>query len=160
MGYDTEFSGSITITPALTDEQVAYLNLFHETRRMKRDNELLKEIYQGKHGLLGTDDYGPQGSYFAYDDGNMWQNNCRSILNTNWAPDGLWLWCPWYIDEEWELVCETGRSYDYQEWLRFMIEHFFKPWGRYLNGKVRWRGEEFDDMGSMIVKDNHLTIEG
>ena len=41
-----------------------------------------------------------------------------------------------------------------------MIEHFFKPWGRYLNGKVRWRGEEFDDMGSINVKDNIVTIEG
>lgn len=71
MGYDTEFSGSLTITPALTDEQIKYINLFHETRRMKRDNDILKAIYQGKYGLLGTDNYGPQGSYFALNDGNM-----------------------------------------------------------------------------------------
>lgn len=71
MGYDTEFSGSITITPRLSDEQIAYINLFHETRRMKRDNDILKAIYQGKHGLLGTDNYGVFGEYFAFDDGNM-----------------------------------------------------------------------------------------
>lgn len=160
MGYDTEFSGSLTITPALTDEQIKYINLFHETRRMKRDNDILKAIYQGKYGLLGTDNYGPQGSYFALNDGNMWQNyNDKSIIDFNASVDGLSLWCPWYINDEWELECEPGRAYEFQEWLTFMIAHFFTPWGRYLNGKVRWRWEEFDDMGSIVVKDSILMIQ-
>lgn len=159
MGYDTEFSGSITITPALSDEQIAYINLFHKTRRMKRDNNILKDIYQGKHGLLGTDNYGPQGSYFALDDWDMWQVRHGSIIDFNAPVDGLSLWCPWYINDQWELECEPGRAYEFQEWLTFIIAHFFKPWGRYLNGKVRWRGEEFDDMGTILVKDNTVSVQ-
>ena len=68
MGYDTEFNGCLTPVPALTSEQIEYLNLFHNTRRMQRDTDILQATYQGKHGILGTSDYGPQGSYFAFDD--------------------------------------------------------------------------------------------
>lgn len=157
MGYDTEFSGSLTITPALSDEQIQYLNLFHNTRRMQRDTDILQATYQGKHGILGTSDYGPQGSYFAFDDWNMWQVRHWSIIDFNMPVQWLSLWCPWFINYEWELECESG--YEYQEWLRFLINHFFKPWGVYLNGKVRWRGEEFDDMGAILVKDNNVAVE-
>ena len=159
MGYNTQFSGSFTITPALSDEQIEYINLFHETRRMKRDKDILQALYQGKHGILGTTDYGPDGSYFACDDGDMWQRTDGSIIDTNSPITGLSLWCDWYINDQWELECEPGSAYEYQEWLRFMINHFFIPWGRYINGKVRWRGEEFDDMGAILIKDNIITIQ-
>lgn len=160
MGYYTQFNWCLTPVPALSDEQIQYLNLFHNTRRMQRDTDILQATYQGKHGILGTSDYGPQGSYFAFDDWDMWQVRHWSIIDFNRPVQWLSLWCPWYINEEWDLECEEWSAYEYQEWLTFMIEHFFKPWGRYLNGKVRWRGEEFDDMGYILVKDNHLTIEG
>ncbi len=158
MGYDTQFSGELTITPALSDEQIEYLNLFHSTRRMFRDVHILKATYQGKHGILGTSDYGPEGCYFAKDDWYMWQNPDGSVPDNNRSTTGLSLWCPWYVNKQWELECEPGSAYEFQEWLAFMIAHFFTPWGRYLNGKVRWRGEEFDDMGTILVKDNNIII--
>lgn len=38
----------------------------------------------------------------------------------------------------------------YLEWLNYLNERFFKP-GKYeINGKIRWRGEDFDDYGTII----------
>ena len=34
MGYTTEFKGSFTLTPALTEAQVAYLHAFSGSRRV------------------------------------------------------------------------------------------------------------------------------
>jgi hypothetical protein len=44
------------------------------------------------------------------------------------------------------------------EWIEFIIEEFLKPWGKNLNGTVRYRGEDFDDVGSIIIKDNVISI--
>ena len=45
MGYTTDFSGKMTCTPKLTEDQIAYINLFSQTRRMARD----EESENGKH---------------------------------------------------------------------------------------------------------------
>ncbi len=159
MGYCTEFSGSLTITPALTNEQSDFIKLHANTRRMKRDPNVLLQMYGWEHLLPWANNYGPEGTYFARDDGNYGQNqNDKSIINFNAAPQWLSLWCPWTINSEWELECESGKAYEYKEWLEFMIEHFFKPWGCTLAWVVHYRWEDFTDVGQIIVKDNVVVI--
>jgi len=42
--------------------------------------------------------------------------------------------------------------------LVLLIEHFFRPSGYVLHGKISWSGEEPDDRGWIFVKDNQLEV--
>ena len=71
------------------------------------------------------------------------------------APDA---WCQWQpTDDGAALVWnEVEKFYGYVEWLSFLIERFFKPWGRTLNGSVDWAGEDSEDQGVIHIKDNRV----
>lgn len=76
-------------------------------------------------------------------------------------PDEYSYYCQWESSRDGkELRWDGGEKfYGYIEWLKWLIEKFFAPRGILLNGQVEWEGEENDDMGQMIVKDNVLTIK-
>ena len=40
-----------------------------------------------------------------------------------------------------------------------IIEHFFSKWGVDLNGVIQWRGQDWDDMGRIVVIDNEVNID-
>lgn len=68
------------------------------------------------------------------------------------------IWCQWVPTEdgagiEWD---EGEKFYEYTDWLEYIVEHFLKPWGYVLNGKVDWEGEARDDVGTIYVKDNKI----
>lgn len=75
------------------------------------------------------------------------------------------LWCQWIIktnnegDEPFEeLVWDGNEKFsEYTDWMKYLIEHFFKPWNLVLNGEIKWKGEEFDDEGTIVVTDNIVT---
>ena len=127
--------------------------------------------------------YGKEGEYFAMDDGQMGQSRDNSIIDYNTPPgqrsyretmnedfDTTWnkrqeaianglcqpgLWCQWTINEENELEWDGGEKfYEYTAWLKYLIEHFFSKWGVILNGEIEWQGEDPDDIGKIVVKDN------
>jgi hypothetical protein len=64
----------------------------------------------------------------------------------NWKTDGSRLFSP------------ANKAYYAQEWLRDMVEYFFKPNGYTLNGKVEWNGEDKNDSGVISVYDNIIYI--
>jgi hypothetical protein len=191
MGYSTDFTGHLDITPALTKRQADYINLLASTRRMKRDIKVLWSMYKGKHGNpFATEQtpiaiYGTEGEFFAMDDGNSGQNGHgtdKSIIDYNTPPghmlsqglanfNKVWnankarvhgltatpgLWCGWTIEADGEKLCWDGgeKFYDYVDWLRFLIDRFFEPWGVKLNGEIEWAGEDSDDKGKIRVKNN------
>ena len=51
------------------------------------------------------------------------------------------------------------KFYEYEEWLRYLIKHFFEPSGYILNGEIEFQGEDYDDFGIIYVKDNVVTIK-
>lgn len=64
--------------------------------------------------------------------------------------------CHWEILEdrrtiEWD---QGEKFYCYVEWLEFLIKTYFEPWGYKVNGEVTWRGEEFEDIGTIKIKKN------
>ena len=75
-----------------------------------------------------------------------------------WAQPGLW--CQWVPSEDGAfLAWDFGEKfYEYDAWLRYLIEHFLKPWGRTLNGEVMWQGEDPSDRGLLRVKNNVLEV--
>jgi len=189
MGYSTDFIGSFTLSRPATVEEKNYLNLFGDTRRMKRDVSKLMEIFKGKHGNPFAKEktpeaiYGNDGEYFALDDGQSGQTADSSIIDFNTPPGQVnygdkrfpdtWmentrltkegicqpgLWCQWMLNNdgtelEWD---GSEKFYNYIEWLKYLIKHFFEPWGIKLNGEVEWEGEDHDDKGKIIVKDNNV----
>lgn len=178
MGYTTDFEGQLKISRPLSQKKTSYLNLLNSTRRMKRNVNKLMTIYKGKHGTplpasdRPADIYGYEGEYFAKDDGNMGQNGDESVIDHNKAPGQIgWggghkygqpgLWCGWEISEDGKFLQWDGgeKFYDYVDWLKYLIKHFFSPWGHKLNGEIKWFGEERTDIGTIVVKNNVVTTK-
>jgi len=165
MGYTTDFSGSLEIKRPLTKKQVEYINLLSSTRRMARDVNKLMELYKGKHGNPFAKDktnaievYGNQGQFFARDDGQSGQSEDGTIRDYNSPGRNVQpgLWCQWVVSEDGKYLEWDGgeKFYNYVEWLRYLIENFFKPWGRKLSGEIEWYGEDRSDIGKIVVKNN------
>jgi hypothetical protein len=160
MGYTTTFQGQFNLDKPLTEAHAAYLKLFSETRRMARDEfktDLLPDPLRQAVGLP----VGEDGCYFVGSDDVCGQDfGHPSVVRPNDPPyrqPGLW--CQWVPTEdrtgiEWD---RGEKFYDYAEWLEYLIDHFLRPWGYTLNGRVRWRGEDFDDIGTLVVEDNVVS---
>jgi len=178
MGYTTDFEGSLQISRPLTKKQTEYINVLCETRRMKRDVNVLMSLYKGKYGNPFAKDktnaqevYGHEGEFFARDDGNAGQIRDTSVIDSNTPPgqSGYMgnnkkgqpgLCCQWVINEDGtELSWDYGEKfYNYVEWLNYLIEKFFIPWGRKLSGEILWYGEDRDDFGKIKVRNNEVFI--
>jgi hypothetical protein len=94
MGYTTNFDGSLKLSKNLTEEQFKYIELFNETRRMKRDVNKLMELYDGKHGYPGRtgtpeEIYGNDGEYFVGGTGHAGQDRDDIIIDYNTSPGQL-----------------------------------------------------------------------
>ncbi len=169
MGYTTDFTGSLTITPALTKEQTAYINQFSGTRRMKRDTEITQTRPDPIREAVGLP-LGEESGYFVGAPGMAGQEDVFGrdahtvgILDYNDPPKGQpGLWCQWAISDDGATLEWDGgeKFYDYVEWLEYLIQHFFTLWGNTLDGQIRWSGEESDDRGVIYVKDNHVCAVG
>lgn len=123
------------------------------------------EFGQGKDNSI-IDNNTPPGQ-IGYNEGNMewnerYKENERRSENGECQP-GLWLRWEVVNDEEDEnkmyLQWDGGEKfYSYIEWLKYLINKFFQPWGIMLNGEIEWFGEENTDMGKIIVKDNVVKV--
>lgn len=180
MGYSTDFFGSLTLSRPATEQEIEFINTVSNTRRMKRDVKKLFELYDGKFGnpfaKTREEIYGNEGEYYVGDNGSD-----GSVIDQNTPPgqhqwstrnyeeneqritDGLCqpgLWCQWVITEDGtELEWDGGEKFYYHtEWLKYQIKHFYQPWGILLNGEIEWEGEDRDDRGKIVVKDNEVTI--
>lgn len=160
MGYHTEFRGEFDITPPLTPEQRAYLKAFNHTRRMRRDPEMLRTVPDPHREAVGLP-LGTDGEYFVNGEGFFGQNQTADVVDAN-RPPGTQpdLYCGWVPNDEGTFLMWDGgeKFYEYAAWLRYLIEHFFKPWGRTLDGSIEWQGQDWDDRGELAITDNKLTI--
>ena len=90
-----------------------------------------------------------------------WAENEKRIKEGNCQPG---LWCQWVIreveDKKQILEWDGGEKfYNYVEWLKYLINHFFEVWGVKLNGEIKWEGEDSNDMGLIIVTDNIVKVK-
>ena len=168
MGYTTYFTGQFKVTPMLTEDEADYLTAFSGSRRMKRNAKLVEALPDTRRIKVGLP-VGPQGQYYvgSFDDGNYGQSEWSphgyadaSITDYNEEPDDQpGLWCQWVPTEdrtgiEWN---GTQKFYNYTEWLEYIIDHFLRPWGKTVNGQVKWVGEDKNDRGLLIVENNIVT---
>ena len=73
------------------------------------------------------------------------------------------IWCQWIVDShkgtDYLIWDGHEKFYSYIDWLEYLIKYFFKPNNLSITGRMRWRGEEFDDMGTINVEDNVVEVE-
>ena len=71
------------------------------------------------------------------------------------------IWCDWEVSEDGKYLMhnENEKFYYYVEWLDYLIDKYFKGWGRKLNGVVTWDGEDCTDNGTITITDNIVEAE-
>ena len=161
MGYHTDFTGKFEFNKPLALEHKNYLTQFAQTRRMKRDavkTATMKDPVRMAAGLsIGHVD----AEYFVGGTGEMGQGSDDSILEYNDPPETQpGLWCQWVPSEDGKYLQWDGseKFYDYVVWLRYIVVNFLERWGYTITGIVGWQGEEPDDKGRIIAKDNKLEV--
>ena len=81
--------------------------------------------------------------------------------NTDHFPGMPGFWCDWAPTEDGRGIEWNGseKFYSYTAWLQYLIDNFLTPAGYSLTGSVKWRGEGFDDLGTLSVVDGR-AVEG
>lgn len=161
MGYSTDFEGSFNVSPAMDGEMVEYLDRFASVRHMRRDNEVIMELFPDWQDLCAGGELGVEGEYFVGGDGFAGQDRDDSILDYNYPPSTQpGLWCQWVPTAdgcaiEWD---QGEKFYEYVDWLKYLIDNFLAPNGYTVNGEVEWYGEDRDDIGKIVVEDNDVRV--
>lgn len=159
MGYHTEFTGHVLVTPPLNEHETAYLSRFADSRRFQRAS--------GPYST--TDDYrGPD------------------TIDYNSEPEGQpGLWCDWAPIDDGAGIAWNGmeKFYYADRWMSYVIDVFLKPGadlqaelaapvaGRHyapefghftfdhvVNGVISAQGEEDDDRWELVVVDNAVSV--
>ena len=152
MGYNTDFEGEFVVTPTLKPEHLAYLVKFSQTRRTKRNPEMCASLPDPIREATGLP-VGIDGGYF------VGYNDAISIISYLMPPIGQpSLSCKWIPNEHGSRIRwnKTPEFYHYTEWIKYLINNFFIPWGYQLNGEVKWHGGERDDFGIILIENNNV----
>jgi hypothetical protein len=162
MGYHTDFFGSFTLDSPLSIAQKDFLQEFSETRRMNRDISKIPTLLQKNDKMLKLLKKVGLGLEYYGGTGDFGQDRDASIIDFNTPPAGQpGLWCQWVSSEDGTEIVWNGaeKFYYYVEWIEFIVKHFLTPWGKVLNGEVEWQGEERDDRGLIVIKNNTVTTK-
>jgi len=159
MGYTSYFSGSISVSPPLNEQEIAYLKDFSASRRMQRDN----------------------GPLYAVPGNDFGQDHAPDVRDYNHPAEGQpGLWCQWVPDEDGaSIVWDEGEKfYNSAEWMKYIIDHLFSAeartfvkqhWGEDLrfehftfnhlfNGEIDVEGEDSADRWQLVVQNNRVLV--
>jgi len=176
MGYHTDFEGEWTIEPPLTPAHRAYLSEFAQTDHVYYDVAKVSKLPDPLRIAVGLP-LGEGGCFFTG----------LQVPGPAFTPEGIELqgrtprlseiradesvgrghpggqpgyWCQWVPNADGtELSWDGGdKFYEYVEWIEYLVETFFTPWGYTLSGEVEWFGEDRADHGKIEIIDNNQII--
>jgi hypothetical protein len=139
VGYDTTFSGQVTVDPPLSPAEVQFLKDFSETRHCTHQDSPFAAV--GGYTCSGR--------------------NCGSP-----GPGVPDFWCLWEATDDGTAIKWNGaeKFYDSEAWMKFLISNFLAPGSvagpaylthdHTLNGVIDAEGEEAGDIWRLIVKGN------
>ena len=151
MGYQTNFSGEFRLNKPLDEKTFTFLTKLSETRRVKRN-------VHSKYGVDGE----------FYVDGeiepSLAKNQDPSIIDDSSPPRTQpSVWCDWapVHRNEYDAIEWNGaeKFYDYVEWIEYIAHKILAPKGYTLEGEVEWRGEDWEDTGTISIVDNVVGVE-
>ncbi|MEO6892250.1 MAG: hypothetical protein ABI324_24970 [Ktedonobacteraceae bacterium] len=164
MGYYTEFTGTFKFEKPLAGRHLAYLQGFNETNHYHWNPELLQNeldpfreavgLPLGEHGCYFTGNHTTRG----HDDQawRYWKDHPAKLGEQ--CPGKPYFRCGWRPgDDGTELLADLDKFYDYVEWLQYLLDHFIVPWDYVLCGIVTWKGQDEEDIGTIIVSYNVLV---
>jgi hypothetical protein len=160
VSYDMEFRGEFGVEPPLRPEHLAYLRAFNGSRRLKRDPVVAASLDDPVRVAAGLP-IGAEGEYFVGHAGNWGKESVEGAI-VPYAPPasqpgGICCWVP--NDDGTALLWDGQRKFmDWEPWLCYLIDHFLRPWGYVVSGRVEWRGEEWLDVGVLRVRDNEVSV--
>jgi len=161
MGYNTDFNGEFNLNKPLTEAQKNYLEKFAGTRRVKRNASIAEKMNDPERVAVGLP-VGTDGEFFVGGLGFAGQDDDDSVVSSNNPPSAQpGLWCQWIPNDTGTAIIWDGgeKFYNYVEWLDYLIENIFKPWGYVLNGEMYWYGEDRDDAGIIFVENNEIRVK-
>ena len=158
MGYTTDFTGRVNINQKVDKSTKEFLNGLASTRRMKRNPEKLAKILgiSEEECLLK---YGEDAKHYFDTSGNFGQNITDDIVNYNHPPANQpGLWCRWCLGEDEQSIEWTGgeKFYEYIPWMIYIVKEL-EMRDYTLNGSIQWEGEDEDDKGCILVRDNNVS---
>lgn len=157
MGYTTYFVGQFNIDRPLDQETEALINGLENTRRMKRDLEVIAR-HENMFFKDALSKYGIDGEFYVKDSIN---GECGiGIIDHNEPPSTQpSLWCQWMYDKGKQAIVwnEGEKFYFYIEWIEYLIERILKPRGYTLNGEMLWQGQSLYDTGKITISDNNVS---
>lgn len=146
MGYTTDFNGEFKLNKPLDKKTLDFLNKFNRTRRMRRNVDAK---------------YGVEGEFYVDGTGFAGQDRDATVIDGNAPPSTQpGLWCQWVPNEDGTAIQWDGgeKFYDYVAWLDYLITKILKPAGYKLTGEVTWQGEDSNDIGKIVVKNNKVRV--
>lgn len=164
MGYETTFTGHVSISPPLNPAEVRYLTRFAEVRHMHRT----------------------KGPYFVGGGGYAGQDIEADVVDGSKPPPGQpGLWCQWVPSEDGSSLAwdEEEKFYEAERWMAYLIDTFLKPsaalagelatpvsgrvyadelaqftFDHVVDGVIGAEGEEPEDRWRLEVRDNVVYV--
>ena len=139
-----------------------FLRKFCASRRMAYSEEAIQyrpDPFRENVGLP----FGIEGAYYVNNpdmDGEaMGTRLSAGVLDYHRPPQGQpSLFCGWTITRSRLIWSWNPEATAHIEWLRYLIRHFFSPWGYLLNGTLSWFNDVADNAGDIVVANNKITI--
>lgn len=180
MGYTTDFSGAIRITPRIAEPLAEKLEQWLELRHMRRDVTALEPLYATEeerkaHTLFGDGNFGLQGEFYLPDEtkdfGTIffqkepYPEGLADNLAMSYPPKN----CPSLYSDlalvhsqnaDCSYIGWTGaeKAYEIPKWLK-LLASYLVPRGYHLDGTLFANGESGNDFYYIRVNDEDVQIE-
>ncbi len=163
MSHQIIIQGELALNPKLSPSQRAYLSRFSNTRRMKRNNNLLikedDDLRTDVNLPLGVDS-----EYYVGSPAAMGQDFDNPSVVAVSEPPGTQpgLWCGWSPNRTGTKLVWNRNIIEFEppEWLAYIINHFLKPWNIVCNGSIKYYFEsDVEIVYSLISDANHISYK-
>ena len=89
-------------------------------------------------------------------------NNLAKERHNNYEDEDMpSLYCQWVSTKDGKGLKWDGgeKFYGYVKWLQYIIDQILEPNAYKLNRKVQYRGEDFSDVGEIMVVNNEISVK-